>query len=399
MRLPSWTLPAAALGAAVAVMGSLCVAGLTWVLTRPGPVPEVPPSVSRLPAQVWTTVTSPAAPEVSPPPPRRQAEFISCPIEPAGESYERLKLTDGTSTQTVIALSGHVLLEVSLDEAFEGVIEAEGWLPARAGWAIEDGEAVCSPAVIQREWAGAFVVGVVEDEEGEPIPRARVSGCEAFTLSDALGEFELRIEPGECLVTASWEGGAEGLPTDTVLVDPGPGEEEEVHLVLEAPALVMGRVVNGAGNAEPDAFVRGCDGWARTDSTGWFELATWPTVCTVKAGRRDGAFWTWSQHVEADVREHDVELVLELAEYPTGGMGVTFEVVDRGMSVMELAPSGPARSAGLQVGDVIVGVDGVSLEGMAGGLDPTLTGLFCHLCVLSVTRTAAGVSAPVTKML
>lgn len=133
---------------------------------------------------------------------------------------------------------------------------------------------------------------------------------------------------------------------------------EPLQLVARDEMRLSGRVLNTAGNPEPDARVTGC-GPARVAADGTFTVSPVRAPCTLQAARQDGYWFSRSDPEEVRWQpdgDYTAELVLN--EYPRGGMGISVETVDLGIRVSQVHPDTPAAAAGLQSGDVIVGLEG-----------------------------------------
>ena len=91
-----------------------------------------------------------------------------------------------------------------------------------------------------------------------------------------------------------------------------------------------------------------------------------PGECTIEAVRRDGALFRRSEaktlRLEPGAPPQRVELVLPAER--TGGIGVRFLPTRSGMRVVSLVEGGPAWEAGLEIGDVIITVDGEAVDGL-----------------------------------
>jgi C-terminal processing protease CtpA/Prc len=87
--------------------------------------------------------------------------------------------------------------------------------------------------------------------------------------------------------------------------------------------------------------------------------------CLLEGIRHDGLLVSRAEAVDLDVKagdEIDVELVFP--EERTGGIGIGIQEVEEGVLVTYVHPGSPAERAGLQEGDVIVEVDGLSVDAL-----------------------------------
>lgn len=101
-----------------------------------------------------------------------------------------------------------------------------------------------------------------------------------------------------------------------------------------------------------------------------------PGPCVLRAYRIDGVLRTRSDAVEVDLRAGDVAYTqLQLEATRTGGIGIRFRPTPDGMRVMSVVEGAPAWEAGLEVGDVVVSVDGEPVGGMdSEGFVDAMTG-------------------------
>jgi membrane-associated protease RseP (regulator of RpoE activity) len=108
-----------------------------------------------------------------------------------------------------------------------------------------------------------------------------------------------------------------------------------------------------------------CDGFDYDRETG-LHSAFAPQDCTLEAMKKDGMLRRRSeQETLRLVAGADPQRVrLELPEERTGGIGVRFLPISTGMRVVSVVEGGPAWEAGLEVGDVIVSVDGEAVDGL-----------------------------------
>jgi S1-C subfamily serine protease len=132
---------------------------------------------------------------------------------------------------------------------------------------------------------------------------------------------------------------------------------------------VTGRVRDAAGAPVPRALV-----WARWEGgegrwfgkeDGSFRFSVLARDLTVVAERRDGLLGARSDEVAVagnDGGEWTLDLVVPIER--KAGLGIGIGPVPGGMGVRMVHPGTPADRAGLEVGDVIVSVDGVDADGM-----------------------------------
>jgi len=60
----------------------------------------------------------------------------------------------------------------------------------------------------------------------------------------------------------------------------------------------------------------------------------------------------------------DEEDWAKVIEYSSGGIGVKISFIEEGVRIEEFAEQSPAKDAGLQVGDIIIAIDGIRCSGM-----------------------------------
>lgn len=107
---------------------------------------------------------------------------------------------------------------------------------------------------------------------------------------------------------------------------------------------------------------RDCGVWLRTEGGKPVPIRTEQERCTLKAGRRDGRLFAWSDPVEVEATDDGRVVSLVIPDEPTGGLGVAFGVEEGGMVVLHVWPGSPADRMGLSEGDLIVEVDGLPTE-------------------------------------
>lgn len=100
-------------------------------------------------------------------------------------------------------------------------------------------------------------------------------------------------------------------------------------------------------------WIRGC----RFEARGWQEFRLIDGVCSVHAGRRDGALWTQAEPIRVVAGTQDY-VQLKLPSARTGGLGVSVKSDPDGIRVVAVHPNTPAYEMGLEAGDLIIEVDG-----------------------------------------
>ena len=153
--------------------------------------------------------------------------------------------------------------------------------------------------------------------------------------------------------------------TPPVAVEEAPVvEAPTVEAALDGAAEVIVDVVDVDGRPTDGARVVPvrCLGFRRLDQ-GRFSAA--PGPCELQAVRQDGLLIARGKPRKVElVAGQQAYLQLELGTERTGGVGVRFQRTGMGMRVVHVMPGTAAWEAGLQRGDLIVEVDGVSAVGL-----------------------------------
>jgi membrane-associated protease RseP (regulator of RpoE activity) len=162
------------------------------------------------------------------------------------------------------------------------------------------------------------------------------------------------------------------IPTRPIVEDTPvtqPDTELEPESKLPRDIMVFVRVATTQGDHIPGAHVYvQCEStrrFKRADFNGRTSFIRLPSErCTLNAGRRDGFLWARSKSVTIDFERGDYELELTLPHKRTGGIGVTFASHEEGVIVHEVQGNTPAARAGLESGDYIVEVDGITVASL-----------------------------------
>lgn len=155
------------------------------------------------------------------------------------------------------------------------------------------------------------------------------------------------------------------------LAEEGPGHcAPEPVALRDNPTTIVGAVtLDGPGGPAVGAWVEGCGNLGRVDDEGVYTLEALPGECTVLAMRQDGRFRALSEPQAVTVEEGADRVVdFVLPAEPRGGLGVSLGPgPDGAVAIQDVAPGGPADTAGVRAGDALVAVDGVAVADLEGG--------------------------------
>ena len=145
---------------------------------------------------------------------------------------------------------------------------------------------------------------------------------------------------------------------------------------LQRAATLTGLVRTPPGVGGERILVQGCGGSAETDSTGAFLLEADPEPCTLRASRQDGLFAAYSAPIEVRPGSGEELIIdLDLPPFRMAGVGVGLRDTEAGTAITWVSPDGPAAAAGLQPGDVIIGLNDEDVSGLsATEVVPAATG-------------------------
>lgn len=149
-----------------------------------------------------------------------------------------------------------------------------------------------------------------------------------------------------------------------VPVGSAPGLEQSPAELEERVLWVS--VVDARGRPIPNAVVESEDcQFFRRAPEGEVEVVVREDACTLQGGRRDGALTAWGDPVFVDMSQQlELRVRLEVPMERTAGMGLQVVPEEGGILVLRVLPGSPAEKAGLEAGDLITVVDGVSTAGM-----------------------------------
>lgn len=271
----------------------------------------------------------------------------------------------------------------------------------------------------------AILHGVVRDGAGKPItaftvvawPRIGVFGRgpdERATVIDPEGRYALPLPPGSYAVSAAARGFSRA-PDQTIDVG---DDGAEANFTLARGSRIFGRVVErgsgtplaGAnvafeGHALDDGIGLATD--ATTDSDGAFALEGLPAgrqSLNVQAAGHNGRLLG-----ALDVPREGAlgPLTVDLAPTPPGedpttelvGIGATLAARPEGMLVLTVAPGAGASDAGIVPGDIVLTIDGQSVEplGFVGSIQ-MIRGPEGSIVTLTMKRKDGSVQTiPVTR--
>lgn len=125
-------------------------------------------------------------------------------------------------------------------------------------------------------------------------------------------------------------------------------------------------VVDAQGKRVQNAVVESEDcRFFRRAPEGEVEVVVLEDACTLQAGRRDGALTAWGDPIFVDLSQRlEAQVRLEVPRDRTAGMGLQVVPEEGGILVLRVIPGSPAEKAGVEAGDLLTMVDGVSTAGM-----------------------------------
>ena len=216
----------------------------------------------------------------------------------------------------------------------------------------------------------ATIVCRVEGD-GEPGLLTASNGGDQFVSTAAGNDLILRVDAGRW--NLAWEFSTSDGDFARQYVQPlGSWEliagDTRVCVLGTDGVPVSGQVVDEDGRGVASARVEGCDTRLVAGEDGRFSgnLAMPRSGrCSVRARFLDGALSRYGTAVDIDLFSATEPLELTVPTEPVAGLGIGFEVDPRGVVVTMVMPNSPAYTAGLEVGDVIVGVDGSTVVGMS----------------------------------
>lgn len=159
-----------------------------------------------------------------PPPPRMRCAIDADVLAEAPSGTVRLDRRSGSAFE--IAQFGlGALLVAAYDDVVGGTIYLDGYSPAD----LHFSGGVCT---VSKPVRGATVSGVIVPRAGANEGQVSVQGCGAYVQVDAHGGFFAQVDPGPCTLFAVRRDGAVTVRSTPVELDPKPGEDVVVDLIL-----------------------------------------------------------------------------------------------------------------------------------------------------------------------
>lgn len=213
------------------------------------------------------------------------------------------------------------------------------------------------------------------DARLEAIPfQADGEGSEVLTATVSGGQVALRVPPGSWWVQWSVpirvdEDGVQAQAVPIGHVDLEPGEVRTCSFA-DGGYPVEGIVVDTQGSAVAGAFVVGCGFAGPSAEDGTFSAVIpgfygrGDGACELRARWMDGLLSRSSDPVVLSAFDVPPSIRLVVDTAPVAGLGIGIFPTLEGIRVTTVHPGSPAERAGLEPGDVVVEVDGVSTAGM-----------------------------------
>lgn len=277
----------------------------------------------------------------------------------------RLQIAAAVGLVLVVLL----LLAGWYDRAPKGRSVVRGTLPGMTEHPDRpEGEPGELPAVPRSDDLATIVCRV----EGTDTPGMLVASAESELVQSTVSadDLILRVEPGTWdlawLVTVS-RGGTDrnvSQPLGTWTLAAG----DTRACVLGAEGVpIQGRVVDTDGHPVGGALVEGCESRLVAGEDGHFAgplALTMEGTCALRARYLDGALSRYGDPVTVDLFTATQPIELVVPSEPVAGLGIGFRVERAGVRVTMVMPDSPAYAAGLEVNDLIIAVDGVSVVGL-----------------------------------
>jgi len=259
-------------------------------------------------------------------------------------------------------------------------------------------QVVCDLAMPVERSTGYLAVGGHSDMNGRMVQI--VDGKAYLPLVYDLGEgsdvvFEQRSGmfslEGYGPVSIAWSDPPEegGLGHCTGTIEPEPGRA----------SLTGSLTLDPSGDPAEGGWVEGCGNMAMADDHGIVHMDIVAEPCSLIAMRRDGQLRTMSEVVQVDpVPGVDVVVDFVIPEGKRGGLGIQIGAIEGGLVIDGVIDGGPAASAGIQEGDLVVAVDGDPVVDIPlNELGQAIGGLAGTDVTLSVDRAGHELEITVTR--
>ncbi len=291
---------------------------------------------------------------------------------------------DATGAQTLSGVDGRFTL-AGLDDA---TYSLRATTRASGGVIVRGVRAGSSDVELRLGATTALLHGTVTDGAGKPItaftivawPKEGVFGRgpeERATVIDSDGRYTLPLPVGTYAVSAAARGFARAADRNVEVGDAG----AEADFTLARGSRIFGRVVERVGGAPISGAHVGFEGHAiddavgistdaATDGNGSFTLDGLPAgrqSLNVQAAGHNGRIMAG-----LDVPNDGAlgPLTIDLAATPPGeepstefvGIAATLAARPEGMLITNVVPGGGASDAGLVAGDIVLSIDGQSVE-------------------------------------
>jgi hypothetical protein len=311
------------------------------------------------------------------------AQVVAVPAKMLPAAFENEARTFPSDTSDE---EGRFVLETTAGERYNVTASHQGLAPGEARDIASDAQDLTLTLT-----RGAALRGVVRDKAtGAPVIAFTVSVLEVtgplereeyqeMTFFDAQGRYEITgLKPGSFIVLGAAHGYAASSEIAFTVTDP-PTDPGSIDIVLSRGGRLTGSVVeektkkpiNGArvsleGRSNPGGGGAPLLVSTTTGADGRFELsglgAGLRSITVVAEGHHGRIVSGLAVAEGGDVGPITVELAkTEEGEEPRielTGIGAVLSAKDDGLIVGQVLPGGGAAEAGLQPGDVLIGVDG-----------------------------------------
>ncbi len=239
------------------------------------------------------------------------------------------------------------------------------WAPPRLAVGRDQGagSSLATPRGPEVEYGvvACTVEAALGDDPGQLVARNEDGGTAMSVAADRV--LNLQLPPGEWQI--NWHGGGTGHAAQLRrigMVDVVAGEVQRCTVPASGWS-VSGEVRDKRGEPRVGDVVEGCGGRTETDEAGRFLLRASRGDCLIRAWAADGLLSRPSEPLYFDPFDPPVSATLRVDAGEIGGVGLGLRGSGDGLHISMVAPGTPAEAAGLQIGDVIVAVDGAPAAG------------------------------------